>query len=293
MLTQFIIPLERARKPAASQTTSSKRKGDSNSNLSITSATAHHKPAISVIPSSTLSSKKRPRASFTLCTDAQKQSTIDIMSKIHPSEYARAAFKANGFGDPAAIAKDSEARFLPPTAAMLEAYNTSIVQEVRNNNLEGVKELYNDGIFQYGVNACNRFGESILHISCRRGHLEMVKFLVDEAGLNCAQIRDDYNRTPLHDAFWTSSASPDVIDYLLEQPYVTELLVAKDKRGFTPLDYSRGEDRGKWLRFLWERRHRLKPATMARGSLNDLIEHVDSIKEDDCTSPAKRQRIVG
>ena len=215
------------------------------------------------------------------------------MSKIHPSEYARAAFKANGFGDPAAIAKDSEARFLPPTAAMLEAYNTSIVQEVRNNNLEGVKELYNDGIFQYGVNACNRFGESILHISCRRGHLEMVKFLVDEAGLNCAQIRDDYNRTPLHDAFWTSSASPDVIDYLLEQPYVTELLVAKDKRGFTPLDYSRGEDRGKWLRFLWERRHRLKPATMARGSLNDLIEHVDSIKEDDCTSPAKRQRIVG
>lgn len=178
---------------------------------------------------------------------------------------------------------------------MLEAYNTSIVQEVRNNNLAGVKKLYKEGDFKYGCNACNRFGESILHIACRRGHLEMVKFLVGEAGLSCAEIRDDYHRTPLHDAFWTSTASPDVVDYLLQQPYVTELLLAKDKRGFTPLDYSRGEDRKKWFRFLWERRDLLKPAPTARGSLSDLIHDVDTISKDDYTptSPTKRQRIVG
>jgi len=178
---------------------------------------------------------------------------------------------------------------------MLEAYNTPIVQEVRNNNLEGVKKLYEDGQFKYGVNACNRFGESILHIACRRGHLDMVKFLIGEAGLSCAEIRDDYHRTPLHDAFWTSTASPDVVEYLLEQPYVMDLLMAKDKRGFTPLDYSRGEDRGKWLRFLWERKDRLKPSPLARGAFADLIEDVDTIYKEDfiSTSPPKRQRIVG
>lgn len=299
MITNIIVPLERQRKVVASTTSIASRTSGVKSKGACkpSSVATHRKPVISVFPASSSASKKRPRTSLTASTDAINKSTIEILKKIHPSEYARAAFKANGFGDLEAIAKDSESRFLPPTAAMLEAYNTSIVQEVRDNNLEAVKQLYNDGYFQYGCNACNRFGESILHIACRRGHLEMVKFLIGEAGLSCCTIRDDYHRTPLHDAFWTSSASPDVIDYLLEQPFVTELLMAKDKRGFTPLDYSRGEDRGKWLRFLWERRGRLKPASMTRGSLSDLIEHVDSIPKDNsslepCPAP-KRRRIVG
>jgi ankyrin repeat protein len=205
------------------------------------------------------------------------------LQNIHPSDYARSAFKANGFEDLAAIESDCDARFLPPTASMMEAYSTEIVQEVRNNNLAAAKTLYEEGRFRHGCNACNRFGESILHIACRRGHLEMVKFLVGEVGLSVTEIRDDYKRTPLHDAFWTSTASPDVVDYLLQQPHVTELLLCKDQRGFTPLDYSRGEDRGKWLRFLWERRDELRPTL----DCSEDDEECCSI-----TNPAKRQRIV-
>jgi hypothetical protein len=32
--------------------------------------------------------------------------------------------------------------------------------------------------------AANEFGESLLHMACRRGFLDVVKFLVDEAGHN-------------------------------------------------------------------------------------------------------------
>ncbi|OEU06641.1 ankyrin [Fragilariopsis cylindrus CCMP1102] len=143
---------------------------------------------------------------------------------------------------------------------------------VRTNNVRKARELYNNtnnnktgstgtgSTFLHGCNACNRFGESILHIACRRGHLEMVKFLIDEVGLRIDTIRDDYHRTPLHDAFWTPVASYDVVDFLLQQPNVVQLLLLKDVRGYTPLDYARSEDRGKWLRFLWERKAILRPS---------------------------------
>jgi len=268
MLCNTILPLERKWKSSIT---------------SESSAGVHKKTIFSAVVTSSVSNK-RPRTSVSSSfSSPNTNETIELLQNIHPSDYARAAFKANGFGDFASIASDCDARVLPATPAMLEAYSTEIVQEVRNNNLEGVKKLYEEGRFQHGCNACNRFGESILHIACRRGHLEMVKFLVGEVGLSITGIRDDYKRTPLHDAFWTSKASPDVVDYLLQQPNVMELLLCKDQRGFTPLHYSRGEDRGKWLRFLWERRDDLRPSK------------VDE-EDDDCSSvisnPSKRQRIM-
>ena len=282
MLPQLILPIQ----SCASTATSTKTRNDNKGIPTPTTTALYCKPEISLLPT-----KKRPRTSL----HKQNADTIDKLSRIRPFDYVKAAFEANGFVDLAAIAEDSDARFLPPTASMLEAYSTSVVKDVRDNNLAGVKKLFENGQFQYGCNACNRFGESILHIACRRGDLDMVKFLVGEAGLSVAEIRDDYHRTPLHDAFWTSTASPDVVDYLLEQPYVTELLLAKDKRGFTPLDYSRAEDRCRWLRFLWERRDLLRPQPTTREKMFDLIENVDAITKEEyiTTSPAKRQRIVG
>lgn len=299
MLPNTIVPIQRQRQRQRPAISGSASIATLNNTIQPSSSTLFNKTAIGILCNSCTGSKKRPRTSLTpsndTTTDTPTYNTIETILKLHPSEYAKAAFKANGFGDLEAIAKDSAARFLPPTAAMLEAYSTSIVMEVRNNNLAEVKKLFREGKFKYGVNACNRFGESILHIACRRGHLEMVKFLIGEAGLSCSEIRDDYHRTPLHDAFWTSTASPDVVEYLLEQPYVVDLLMAKDKRGFTPLDYSRGEDREKWLRFLWERRDLLKPTFSARAQYADLIENVDTISKEEYTSesPQKRQKVVG
>ena len=139
--------------------------------------------------------------------------------------------------------------------------------------------------------------KSILHIACRRGNINMIKFLINEVGLrlDTDTIRDDYNRTPLHDAFWTTtsadinSSSYDVIDFLLtSQPNVVELLLLKDVRGYTPLDYARSEHRTKWLHFLWKRKNILRVSSSSSSSTTPpttsttddiIIDSIDSIKE--------------
>lgn len=200
--------------------------------------------------------KKRPRGDD---QDALPQPAGTSCSHVHPFDYVKAVMKVNHQLATEAEAADffatlqhtSRTRFEAPTAAMLHAYTTELLTAVRQNDLDEVRRLYNTGTVH--CNACNRFGESILHIACRRGFHEMVQFLMDDVGLRIDTIRDDYHRTPLHDAFWISSECPSmtkVVDYLLHQPYVLELLFLPDKRGYTPLEYTREEDHPKWIAFL-------------------------------------------
>eukprot|EP00535_Pseudo-nitzschia_heimii_P002541 CAMPEP_0197177244 /NCGR_PEP_ID=MMETSP1423-20130617/2924_1 /TAXON_ID=476441 /ORGANISM="Pseudo-nitzschia heimii, Strain UNC1101" /LENGTH=307 /DNA_ID=CAMNT_0042626767 /DNA_START=215 /DNA_END=1138 /DNA_ORIENTATION=- len=307
------MPIENNRKRTTSCDTNKHRNTVVSKNTSINQNTTNsllpgHNLTISALVSTASSSgcgsKKRRRTSLLSSSfDGSNIDTMQLIRNINPTDYARAGFKANGFDDLEAILRNSESRFLPPTATMLEAYNTEILDAVRCNSLERVQKLYREGRHQHGCNACNRFGESILHIACRRGQLEMVRFLVEEVGLSCVTIRDDYHRTPLHDAFWTATANPDLIAFLMELPYVTELLLCKDKRGFTPLDYSRGEDRGNWLRFLWERRSKLRPTAVCdfdddddeirRSDFATKPEDVDGFDQPKQIISNKRIRLVG
>jgi hypothetical protein len=119
--------------------------------------------------------------------------------------------------------------------------------------------------------------------------------------LDTDTIRDDYNRTPLHDAFWTTtsadinnSSSYDVIDFLLtSQPNVVELLLLKDVRGYTPLDYARSEHRTKWLHFLWKRKNILRVSSSSSSSsstsTDDIIDSIDSIKEQQSQQQSQSQ----
>ena len=62
------------------------------------------------------------------------------------------------------------------------------------------------------------------------------------------QITDDFGRTPLHDACWTSSPNFDVVWLLLEEdPW---LLCAMDCRGSAPLGYVRKAHWALWIGFL-------------------------------------------
>jgi len=102
----------------------------------------------------------------------------------------------------------------------------------------------------------NRFGESLMHLACRRGRTEMVRFLVEDLpGGNPSQmlsIKDDCHKTPLHDACWTPDPNFELVELILE--HAPEQVLMQDVRGNTPFDYVRKEDHGLWLRFLWERR---------------------------------------
>jgi len=96
------------------------------------------------------------------------------------------------------------------------------------------------------MNACNKFGESVMHMACRRGNLRLVRYLVERgASVKCV---DDFGRTPLHDACWTPEPCFDVVMYLLSLD--VEMVMMLDRRGSSPLAYVRKEHHGVWCAFL-------------------------------------------
>jgi hypothetical protein len=185
---------------------------------------------------------------------SKKRKLIHTNIVIEPSDYVRAAFKANGVVIEA-VKFLAEGAFIEPTQAMLDAYTPDLLNSVRlkNGDIAAVKKLHESGRL---VNCCNRFNESLLHLACRRGYTDIVRYLLEDAKVNI-HIRDDYHRTPVHDACWTIEPNFDLVDLLLR--IAPEHFLLEDKRGFTPFDYIRPEHTGKWLRFIWERKDLMRP----------------------------------
>jgi Ankyrin repeats (3 copies) len=140
--------------------------------------------------------------------------------------------------------------FIKPTEKAVAAYDATIVNAVRSANLDALRAAHKESL-----NACNQFGESLLHMACRRGNVEVVRYMVEEAKVN-VHVRDDYGRTVLHDATWTARPNKDVMEVLLKA-VTPEMLLAQDVRGHTPFDYARKEHWAEWVTFLSERLDRL------------------------------------
>lgn len=131
----------------------------------------------------------------------------------------------------------------------LQAYTTDKVNAVQCNDVPALRSLLDAG---HLMQASNRFGESLLHTSCRRGFADVVDFFVGEARV-CPRVRDDMGRTPMHDACWSSSPpNHDIMKMLICA--APELLLSKDKRGHSPFDYARREYWPNWVAFLNEHR---------------------------------------
>lgn len=137
--------------------------------------------------------------------------------------------------------------YTKPTQAFMDAYDLKVVKAVRGNDLPTLKEMHLQG---KSLNACNRFGESIMHMACRRGMLDIVTFLLETG---CAvDIRDDFGRTPLHDACWTTVPNFEVMNVVIQKVH-PDILLCQDVRGHTPFHYARKEHWGAWVSFLEER----------------------------------------
>ena len=137
--------------------------------------------------------------------------------------------------------------FREPTEEDFTSYNNTAVSAIRSRNIEKLRELYKNGT---SLQSCNRFGESLVHMACRRGFTDVVEFLITEASIS-VNIRDDFGRTPLHDACWTSQPNLALVDTLIRKE--PRLLLMSDKRGYTPFQYARKEHWDIWRRFLSER----------------------------------------
>lgn len=139
------------------------------------------------------------------------------------------------------------------TEEQIAAYDMEVITAARNNDLDTIKALYEGG---KTMDCCNRFGESLLHLACRRGFVDFGTFLLEEAKLK-VRISDDCGRNPFHDIFWSQDVQLELAKLILERD--PTLLLVGDKRGHTPFDYARPEDYLTWRTFLFENRELLKP----------------------------------
>jgi len=181
---------------------------------------------------------------------------------INPVDYLKAIISSNGF-DPTPISSlDVKNYFEPVTSDQIAMYDLEITHAVRRENLQMLKAMKATGRM---MQCCNRFGESIVHMACRRGSISIVTFLIDECG-SSIRLRDDYGRTPLHDACWTVQLNFEIIKkLLLIEP---DLILMSDKRGHTPLDYVRKDSWEQCCQFLDENRNLLVRKLVPKFTMN-------------------------
>ena len=133
-----------------------------------------------------------------------------------------------------------------------EMYIQEAVDAVRSNDVDTLKQLAADGT---NLQCGNRFGETLIHLACRRSHKDVVSFLIKEVGVSI-KVRDDYGRTPMHDACWRCTVDLELMDLLLDS--CPELLMLSDKRGHTPLDYARREHWDVLIPYLMDRKDKFR-----------------------------------
>ena len=140
--------------------------------------------------------------------------------------------------------------FIEHTEEQIKAYDVHVIQAIRSQDIDQLRQIHKAG---RQLQCANKFGESLIHMACRRGFVDVVRFLVDEAGVS-VRVRDDYGRTVLHDACWTSEPNEELVEYLIRQ--CPELLLMSDKRGNAPFEYARREHWGRWIKFVEDNKER-------------------------------------
>ena len=176
-----------------------------------------------------------------------------------------------------------ESYFLKFRDEHLEAYTHDKVNAVQANDVERLRSLLESGHF---MQASNRFGESILHTSCRRGLTDVVGFFLNEAHVS-PRVRDDMGRTPMHDACWlTGPPNHDIMKMLIGA--APEMLLSRDKRGHSPFDYARREYWSNWVTFLNEHRQ-----FIVSSLVSSCLEGSDLLTSKVGTTSNGALRVVG
>eukprot|EP00904_Undaria_pinnatifida_P003800 jgi/Undpi1/13420/HiC_scaffold_8.g03079.m1 len=100
-----------------------------------------------------------------------------------------------------------------PTAKQVLDYQSQPFMSdlVRKGDVEGLRAAVAAG---RGMDASNKFGESLVHIACRRGNIDVLQFLLANGGtLTCC---DDLGRFPLHEVCWAVQPRFDIVRLFLE-----------------------------------------------------------------------------
>ena len=80
--------------------------------------------------------------------------------------------------------------FLNMNEENMKAYTFSKAKAVRNGDLDALRLIHEKGEM---MQCCNQYRESIVHTACRRGSIDIVRFLIEEAHVSL-RVVDDYGR---------------------------------------------------------------------------------------------------
>lgn len=167
-----------------------------------------------------------------------------------------------------------EGFFLETKPEYVAAWTNDITKAVRDHNLKALEEMHLRG---ERLQACNQFGESIVHLCVRRGTPEILRFLLQDAGVSM-RVCCENGRTPVHDAAWCLNDNPKSYQMLMilmaESPMQLHIT---DKRGFTPLSYV--------PRARWAECNRFLDKQYAKGRLSSLDT---SSKRNQCFNSSDR-----
>jgi hypothetical protein len=160
-----------------------------------------------------------------------------------PQEFIDSALKARGYSTQCFTTTNSGYRN-DPTPFQLASYDVHILKMVAlDKDPHAVDDILACGI---SPNACNEFGESLLHLVCKFGQDKLLQVFL-ECGADI-QISDCAGRTPMHEVCSRSRPSFKTFDLLLQQD--TRLIHMQDAAGATPLSFVRADQYGAWNTYL-------------------------------------------
>jgi ankyrin repeat protein len=139
-----------------------------------------------------------------------------------------------------------------PSPLQQASYGTRLSGAVRASDGTLLRRLLDAGV---SPNPCNNYGESLVHMVCRRGDHKLLRILL-EAGCSL-QVTDDYGRTPLHDACWRADPSWECVELILDSD--KHLFSLQDCRGAAPLTYVKKDNYHLWVNFLEAKLDRFWP----------------------------------
>jgi hypothetical protein len=172
---------------------------------------------------------------------------------LSPQDYLDGMVKSRGYSS-TSCSTLSTAYYNKPSPFQLASYGVYMINLVRDGDVQGLQEALDLGL---SPNACNAYGESIVHNVCRRSDDQMLDVLL-RAGCEI-QISDDNGRTPMHDACWTAQPNFLIVEKLLDRDI--QLLFMSDNHGFLPLSYTRKDHWSEWLQFLQSKKDTYWPRT--------------------------------
>jgi hypothetical protein len=160
-----------------------------------------------------------------------------------PQEFLDSALKTRGYSTQCFTTTNSGYRN-DPTPFQLASYDVHILKMVvLDKDPHALVDVLTCGI---SPNACNRFGESLLHRVCKFGQDKLLQVLL-ECGADI-QVSDCAGSTPMHEVCRRSRPSFKTFELLLKQD--ARLIHMQDSAGAAPLSFVRADQYGAWNEFL-------------------------------------------